>query len=144
MLKIKLQGYLGKPDDMISLLVVGLQGASKKRSKRRDVVAIERFKLSNGSWFYLETSLPVGLKPANIRAYLSDARRSKSSESNEERWNQGIKDSRSKRDATFRTSTTTDYTSLISGDLNRKTLSTVRKIIKQAEASNLEFMKCLV
>lgn len=141
--------HLGNRDPLISILQTALKPNPKKRHRPKiDMVAIERFKQPSGIFIYLQTPIPESLyhKPERLKAYLDDNRRQHGKYlPTDHEWQQGTKYSGNKdRTATAKTTATTQYTSEISGNLAHKSPAQIKRIIRQAEAQNKEFMAVLV
>ena len=141
--------HLGQRDPLISILRSGIRRDPKHRKKQIvDLEAIERFKQANGAWVYVATPITKDLigKPDQLKAYLEKHRSHKGSfQPTATKWTQGTKYSGSKESkATARASAIPDYTGEISGNLDHKSTGRIKRIIRQAEQANQEFLNDLL
>lgn len=142
----KIQGYIGERDPIFSILIVSMQN-KKKNQVKRDYLAIERFKQSNGSFAYMETPINANLIGglAEMTKYLESYRLQRGRFTTDpSNWNAGTTHTETKKKArkpSARGSITPDYTAEIGGDLHRKTTPRIKQIIKMAEGANREFFQ---
>ena len=143
--KKKIQGYLGKRDPLISIIVSGIRANPKNRKKPiKDIVAVERFQQDDKSFRYIETPIKpeIAKDLDKAKAYLEENRRVLGKYlSDDFKWDQGIKHTKSKgKNPGARSSATPEFTSEISGNLDHKTTHKIKRIIRMGDKANAEFM----
>jgi hypothetical protein len=131
-------------ESTISILEVGMRPRHNNRRKvDREFLAIERYQMPDGSLFFIETPVTeLFLKsPADLQNYLESHRNhSGQTTGDPKHWEQGLKIDCSNRTWGVRMFCTSDFSREISGDPHYKSLSSLRKTRRQAEAANREFL----